>query len=480
LARVASMTRRRSQVVAAVMATAMLLTGCTANNPPAPDGSASFGPGSDGVGDSLYPTFGNGGYDVGHYDLDVRYNPGTKILTGTAVISATATANLDRFDLDLHGLTVASATVDGADARPRRTGDELVLTPANHLPTGQKFSVTVHYSGTPTPYTEPGTGTDGFLTTADGAIAIGEPEVAASWYPVNDHPRDKATYTIKVAAPDGLQVLSNGVLANTTSAGGYTTTTWSVTSPMASYLATIVIGHYRMQQGTADGKPVLSAVATSLPTDIDAQIHRTPEIIEFLATQFGPYPFDAMGGIVINDSRIRFALENQTRPIYSRSFFSAGADSTWVIAHELAHQWYGDSVSVNSWSDIWLNEGFATYAEWLWKAHEGGPSVRDSFERTYDNASDEIWRNPPGNPTKETVFGDSVYDRGAMTLQALRSQVGDDTFFRIIKDWAAQRQYGNGDTEQFVALAEQDSGQQLDTLFQAWLYGTTKPSEPPR
>jgi len=350
--------RRRSPVFATGMVLGVLLAGCTAKHPPivAPSSaSASFGPGADGVGDSLYPKAGNGGYDVGHYDLDVRYDPGTKVLTGTAVISATATANLTRFDLDLHGLTVASATVDGADAKPSRTGDELVLTPANRLPSGQKFSVTVKYSGTPVPYTEAGTGTDGFLATADGAVAIGEPEVAASWYPVNDHPRDKATYTIRIAAPDGLQVLSNGVLTGTTSAGGYSTTTWSVTAPMASYLATMVIGHYRIQSGTADGKPVLSAVAADLPTTIDAQLHRTPEIIEYLATQFGPYPFDAMGGIVITDSRVRFALENQTRPIYSNVFFSPNTDSTWVIAHELAHQWYGDSVSVNSWSDIWLN-----------------------------------------------------------------------------------------------------------------------------
>jgi aminopeptidase N len=303
--------------------------------------------------------------------------------------------------------------------------------------------------------------------------------VAASWYPVNDHPRDKATYTIKITAPDGLQVFANGVLKSTGSAGGgFSTTTWSVTSPMASYLATMVIGHYRVQQGDADGKPVLSGVDTRLPATIDAQIQRTPEIVSYLSTQFGPYPFDAMGGVVIDDDRVRFALENQTRPIYGNAFFANGGDSTWVLAHELAHQWYGDSVSVNSWVDIWLNEGFATYAEWLWKAHQGGPTVRASFDQTYDTASDALWQSPPGNPSKEEVFGNSVYDRGAMTLQALRSQVGDDAFFRIIRDWAKQRAYGNGDTQQFIALAEQDSGQQLDSLFQAWLFGTTKPPKP--
>jgi aminopeptidase N len=472
----------RVGLVAVVTVAALVVSGCTHTQTPVPTPSTvSLGPGADGIGDSLYPSAGNGGYDVGNYDLDVRYDPASKVLTGTAVISATATANLTAFDLDLHGLTVASATIDGADAKPSRHADELVLTPASRLPIGRQFHVTVKYSGVPVPYTDPSMGIDGFLATPDGATAIGEPEVAASWYPVNDHPRDKATYTIKITAPDGLQVFSNGVRTGSEPAGGgLSTTTWSVTSPMASYLATMVIGHYRVLEGTADGKPVLSGIDARLPATIDAQIRRTPEIVGYLATQFGPYPFDAMGGIVIDDDRVHFALENQTRPIYSNAFFRGGGDATVVIAHELAHQWYGDSVSVNSWVDIWLNEGFATYAEWLWTAHQGGPTVEATFDDTYDNTSAAVWQSPPGNPSKRELFGYSVYYRGAMTLEALRIKVGDDAFFRIIQDWAKQRAFGNGDTQQFITLAEHDSGQQLDAFFHTWLFGTTKPLRPTR
>jgi aminopeptidase N len=466
-------------IVAAGMAAVLGLGGCVPplHRPPVAE-SAQYSPGADGVGDVLYPKAGNGGYDVGNYDLSVRYDPSSGMLTGTAIITATATQNLSRFDLDLHGLQVGTVKVDGAPATFSRSGDELVITPVVHLGQGRDFAVTVAYSGVPKPYDEPDLGVDGFLARDDSVVAIGEPEVAADWFPVNDHPKDKATYTIRIAAPDGLDVLSNGIKQSSQSAAGYTTSTWVVSAPMASYLATMVIGHYRVVQSTHDGRPVITAVASSLPTYIDAQLARTPEVIDFLTTQFGPYPFDSEGGIVIDEPRVRYALENQTRPIYADAFFGPRTDSMYVIAHELAHQWYGDSVSITQWQDIWLNEGFATYAEWLWNAHTGSETVASAFARTYASA-DKLWPIPPGKPpTQAEVFGSSVYDRGAMVLQALRVKVGDTAFFAILRDWAAQHRFGNGTSVQFMALAEKDSGLSLKPLFDAWLFGTTKPPLP--
>jgi len=355
---------------------------------------------------------------------------------------------------------------------------ELTVTPASGLQRGAQFLVAITYGGVPKPYTEPGLGEDGFLYRGDGAVAIGEPEVAAAWFPVNDHPRDKATYTIRITVPDGLDALSNGVLACKASAAGATAWTWRESAPMAPYLATLVIGHYRVTQSTHQGRPVVLAVASTLPTGVDKQMARTPEITDFLQTQFGPYPFDALGGIVIDDARIRFALENQSRPVYGAGFFDKGADAGWVIAHELAHQWYGDSVSVDTWDQIWLNEGFATYAEWLFFEHEGTRTVQQSFDAQYDRSGDDIWSVPPGRPAKADLFGDSVYARGAMALHALRLAVGDQAFFTILKRWAADRAGSTGTTAQFQALAEQISGRQLDSLFQAWLYGKTRPARP--
>jgi aminopeptidase N len=475
---------RRSVAVAAVAVLA--LSGCTGRPPaPAPTGTPTpastapvvFGLGADGLGDSYFPKAGNGGYDVSGYDLDVAYEPKTDKLTGTAIITAVAVQDLARFNLDFKDLAVDSATVDGTAAETTSADEELVVTPAKGIVKGATFVVKIAYSGVPQPYREPGLGEIGFLHTDDGAIAIGEPQVAASWYPVNDHPRDKATYTIKVTAPDGLAALSNGALQGKKSSAGKTTWTWVETKPMASYLATVVIGKYRVKESTHDGMPVVTAVDSRLSTQVDAQLARSGEVVDFLESRFGPYPFDALGGIAISDPRVRFALENQTRPIYSSAFFTGG-DAMWVIVHELAHQWFGDSVSVNDWKEIWLNEGFATYAEWLWSEAKGTRTAQAAFDGYYAQTSSSIWSVPPGDPGADDLFGSSVYNRGGMVLHALRIAVGDTAFFTILKNWAAEKANGNATTPEFVALAERVSGKQLDSLFQAWVYGKKRPPRP--
>jgi aminopeptidase N len=302
--------------------------------------------------------------------------------------------------------------------------------------------------------------------------------VAATWFPVNDHPRDKATYTLRLSVPDSLSALSNGRLLSKEDAerSGYTTWTWRESSPMAPYLATMVVGNYRVHESTHNSLPVILAVHSSLPRSVDEELARTPEVVDYLESVFGPYPFDALGGIVINDPRISFALETQARPIYG--FFPMG-DPSWLLAHELAHQWYGNSVSVHDWSEIWLNEGFASYAEWLWSEHQGGPSAQETFDSLYDATEGSQWRVPTGDPGKDHLFDYfAIYQRGAMTLHALRVTVGDDAFFRILPEWASRKKDSNATTEEFVALAEEISGQQLDQFFQDWLHGTQQPPRP--
>jgi aminopeptidase N len=438
--------------------------------------SPSFTAGADGIGDPYFPRYGNGGYDARHYALRIKYDPTTDQLTGSATIDATATADLSRFNLDLAGLTVREVTVDGAEATHTRDGDELVITPATGLVRDAEFTVEVTYDGKPAGLSRPGLGETGFLHTPDGAFAIGQPESATTWYPVNDHPLDKATYTIEITAPERLAVVSNGVRTAETKAAGWSTTTWEVRAPMASYLSTLAIGDYRVVTGTHKGRPVITAVANSLPRGTaDAAMARTTEVADFLEGAFGPYPFDAYGGIVIDDERVRFALETQTRPIYSNAFFQAGA-GTWVVAHEIAHQWYGDSVSVRNWRDIWLNEGFATYAQWLWLEHEGAATLQQQFDREYNGLPN--WSVPPADPGAREIFGAAVYRRGAMALHALRTKVGDDDFFRILRTWAQEKRDGNVTTDDFLAVAERVSGESLDSLFDAWLYGTTRPPKP--
>ncbi|MEU4217894.1 M1 family metallopeptidase [Actinoplanes sp. NPDC026623] len=470
--------RRARTAVAAVAVLA--LAGCTADDDggpattPSSTSAPSFAAGAEGAGDPYFPTYGNGGYDVGGYDLKVRYDPAGGELRGTATITATATQALSRFNLDLAHLAASKVTVDGRAATSRADGNELVVTPAAGLADGAAFTVVVEYGGRPQALNNETLGVGGWLRTKDGAFALGQPESASTWFPVNDHPSDKATFSLAITVPDGVQAIGNGVPGARRTVAGWTTWTWRERNPLASYLAFVVIGHYRVKVGTHDGKPMITAIPESLPANGNAAraLGRTGEIVDYLATQFGPYPFDASGGVVLDDDRVGYALETQSRPVYGNTFFRGQANAT-VVAHELAHQWFGDSVSLRRWQDIWLNEGFATYGEWLWQEHQGERTVQESFDRAYASFD---WTVPTGDPGVDNLFGDAVYLRGAMTVQALRHAIGDDAFFALLKSWPAEHRDGNVTTEDFIAAAEKASGRDLGDFFEAWLFGDRKPT----
>ncbi|MEH0973062.1 M1 family metallopeptidase [Micromonospora sp. CPCC 205546] len=466
-------TRRRIRPALAVaVVAALVFAACTDG-----DERGGFRPGAVDVGDPYVPGAGNGGYDVAGYRLAVRYDPATDRLSGRAALTATATTGLSRFNLDLAGLDVSRVAVDGRPAGSGRDGDELVVTPRDGLSPGARFTVEVDYAGVPAAKADGQLGSGGFLHTADGAIALGQPWSAATWFPVNDHPSDKATYDVEVTVPDGLAALSNGVPGERTSADGWTTWRWAERAPMASYLSTLVIGDYRVHSGTHAGRPMVTAVPASLPATGPeaASLARTGEIADFLASRFGPYPFDSYGGVVVTDARIGYALETQSRPVYGPGFFRGGRPNPGVVAHELAHQWFGNSVALSRWSDIWLNEGFATYAEWLWEEHDGGRTAQRTFELEYA-ATD--WSRPSVDPGRSRLFGAAVYKRGALAVHALRRTVGDDAFFRILRTWTTERRDGNATTDDLIALAERVAGKPLRPLFDAWLVGGSAPALP--
>ena len=329
-----------------VVCGALLLAGCDsadgepaarASGQPTATATRSFAPGASGAGDAYFPGYGNGGYDVAHYTVQVRYDPKTDQLTGTTVVRATATADLSAFNLDLAGLTVRSVTVNGVKAVHTRTGDELVITPAAGLTAGNGFVAEIRYDGVPAALRNEALGESGWLHTSDGAIALGQPESASTWFPVNDHPSDKATYDFEISVPkepEDLKVISNGVFKGRTLRGDWATWSWSEGTPMASYLTMVVIGKFRVTTRKHKGRPVFNAVTTKVPGGPqDRSIARALDIADYLESLFGPYPFDAYGGVVVADDRIRYALETQTRPVYSTGFFRQG-ENTEVVAHE--------------------------------------------------------------------------------------------------------------------------------------------------
>ena len=687
---------------ALVAAVALL---CVGLSPGLALASGPYRPGASGIGDRYYPKDGNGGYDVRSYSLSVSYDPATDRLVGKATIRAKATQNLSRFDLDFVGLQVRSLKVDGETARYRRSGQELIITPKHRIKDGTNFTVVARYDGVPPTLDE--FGLSGFIHTDDGAIVIGEPHVASSWFPANDHPRDKARFEFRITVPDGLQAVANGRLLGQTTSHGKTTWHWKADEPMATYLAFMTIGHYDMRSYTADGIQYWDAVDSALTADLappitpvagaqflysqvgdlaykrrtrtltippggspltfqvnrdtepgwdhlfvesrtpagndwttlpDANGHtsddpgacpgfldanpfmehyltqvldpgdpadpnddfvrcdpggstgdwnaasgmsegwetwsialanataapiqreisityesdesvqgrgvviddlvvssgpgstsfendgnvmdgwvapaarpdsppdnpntwtasdfvagipglgvgalksfdRKPEIIGWEAGLFGAYPWTASGGVVDN-VEVGFALENQTRPTYSPFFFGPDGND-FVVVHELSHQWYGDDLSVDLWRHVWLNEGFATYAEWMWSEHEGFDTPQQIFDSfALIPKDDPFWDLAIGNPGVPQLFDFPVYGRGAMTLQALRNRIGDTTFFALLKEWVRRQAGGTVSTNEFKRLAERMSGQDLDDLFDEWL-SAGKPAglpEPP-
>jgi aminopeptidase N len=439
-------------------------------------------PGAPGIGDIYYPDYGNSGYDVSHYDVRLRYFPDTDRLTGTTTVLARATADLSSFNLDFL-LDVSAVRVNGWAAGFSRAGvHELVVTPARPVQAGQLMTVVVQYSGVPSSVSA--YGFTSWTRTADGAMAVNQPEIAWWWFPSNDHPLDKASFDISVAVPDGVEVISNGVMPRPPVAEllGWTRWSWRSTGPMATYLAFLAIGQYEIVTDTApNGQPVITAYSQALPADLGnaarASIERTAEIVEWASGLFGPYPFEAQGGVAGPPDGIGFALEDQTRPVYGPAFWRRGAN-TYVVVHELAHQWFGDSVAVAQWQDIWLNEGFASYAEWLWSQEQGEGTAQEVFDFIYASypPDDPFWQVLPGDPGADRLFHASVYDRGAMTLHQLRLAVGDEVFFTIVRRWAATHQHGNGTTAQFIALAEKLSGKDLGELFKTWLFTPGRPA----
>lgn len=430
--------------------------------------------GASGIGDGYFPLDGNGGIDVQSYEVHDRYEFLARRLSGWTRLTVTATEPLAAFNLDLL-LPVRSVSVDGVEApwsRPNR--HELQIAPVTPIATGQTFDVVVEYVG------RPGRigwrGESNWVASDHEVVAVNQPHMAAWWFPSNDHPRDKALMDISITVPRRKSVVSNGELVGRVVHDGLATTRWRSEQPMAPYLAFFAAGPFQVERGTRRGLPWVVAVSRSVPVgDFERSLRlmrRSARLTRWLESQLGTYPFGSVGGVTTSLNP-GFALENQGRPVYP---VLAGGGRT-IVVHELAHQWFGNSVSLEDWSDIWLNEGAATFMEVRHAETHGGPSGQQWLESLYDECFNDtqFWRLRLDDPGPGRIFDTAVYERGAMTFQALRHKIGEEPFWRLMRRWVADNRGGNASTADFEALAEQVAGTPLDEFFDVWLRGTTRP-----
>jgi aminopeptidase N len=418
--------------------------------------------------DPYLPTHGNGGYRVEHYDLDVDYKPASNRLTGRAVLTAVAGAPLSRFSLDLAAFRVPRVLVDGERAKFSHSRSKLHVTPPR--PVSGRFTVEVRYVGRPAPVPSRW-GDVGWDELTDGALVASQPIGAPSWFPCNDHPSDKATYRIAVTTTAPYTVAATGVRTARRRSAGTRTWVYERAEPTASYLVSVQIGRY---DEIALGDRQTAFVPARLRKDAARDLVRHPAIMSALVGFFGPYPFPGYQ-LVVTDDELDDPIEAQGMAIFGSNHVDGHRTHERLVVHELAHQWFGNSLTIADWSHIWLNEGFATYAEWLWSEASGDRSAaahaRDWHARVAALPDDLVL----ADPGVARMFDERVYKRGALVLHALRERIGDERFFALVRDWVARYRHGTVSTSQFVELAGQHAGADLASFFTAWLYRAALP-----
>jgi aminopeptidase N len=392
--------------------------------------------------DPYTPHSGDRRWSALHYDLRLEYRVATNRLDATAAVTARATEELDRVVLDLHGLTVDRVDVDGTRAKKTATAThKLTVTPAASIAAGTEFTVHVQYRGTPHPLRSPW-GQIGWEELTDGVIVAAQPTGAPSWFPCNDRPDDKATYRFEITAEAAYDVLANGELLGKERARAGTTWTYATTEPMATYLATVQIGRYRTTKLRGSGVPVTVHHPADLAGAAKTDFGQVPDMLALYSDRFGPYPF-ASYGVVVTDDELEIPLEAHGLAVFGRNHVDGEHGTDRLIAHELAHQWFGNSVTVTRWRDIWLHEGFACYAEWLWSEHRGGDSA-DALAARYRAGLLERPRDlVVGDPGAKDMFDDRVYKRGALALHAVRRAFGDEAFFGGLRAITERHRHGS-------------------------------------
>ena len=449
-------------------------------NEPAPTAPPAPAQGVESIGDSLFPDLGTDELDVQSYDVRLGYDPSTEVIDADVTITALFDGRRDRLVLDAGEMDIETVSVDGSPAEFTLGDDELVIHPSTLLPVQQPITIDIAYSDVAGGADSPvGLGI-GWFATPTGSFVLNEPDGAHSWLPSNDHPSDKATWRFELTVPSGVSAVANGELVEQRASPDGDTWVWEQREPMATYLVQVLTGDYAVLDHGVAG--TVSIVDVALTDDVDQMqpyFDLTDDQLAFFEPLFGPYPLDRYG-LAFTESFSGLAMETQGRSLFSRDDFpggSPGAVEHLLLSHELAHQWFGNAVTPADWSDLWLNESFATYAQWMWLDHAGLLPL--DLQARSNLAYRQDFDESTGEPSVENLFGFERYDGGAVVLHALRQEIGDESFFTLLQRWVAENDGTSKRTADFTALAAEVAGRDLTAFFDTWLFAEDVPDEYP-
>ncbi len=427
--------------------------------------------------DGYAPGSGDPNFDVDSYDLDLTYRVRTNRLEGRALINGTVAWRTNSVAFDLIGLRASKVTIDGGQrARYRQGPRTLRVTLPRMMEAGEMFSVEITYAGAPSPRRSRW-GTLGWEELADGALVAGQPTGAPTWFPCNDRPDDRAKYRITIATDPGYTGVATGVPGAIERRGGLEVRTFSTEVPTATYLAAVHVGRYTSLRAGGTYGPDNAEILLVCPPSLKSRARRffapVDDMMRAFDEWFGPYP-QQVYTIVLTEDDLEIPLEAQGMAVFGANHLDPVFER--LVAHELAHQWFGNSVGVARWQDIWLNEGFACYAEWLWAERAGRRTAAESATAAHDRMTGLAQDLIIANPGPDLMFDDRLYKRGALTLHAVRIAVGDDAFFDLLRGWAAEMRHEVATSDDFRAFAQRAAGVDLSALFTAWL---DEPALPP-
>ncbi|MEV8018506.1 M1 family metallopeptidase [Streptomyces sp. NPDC086554] len=472
--------RARLALAAAVTVTAALTGTVSQAAPSVPD---TPHPGAPGLGDPMFPLDGNGGYRVDRYTLDFDWQAPKTPFEATATIKATATQSLSRFNLDFGGNTLHGVKVNGSAAGTSRDGDELTVTPKSPLAKGSSFTAKVTYTADPTQtrHRDDAIEDYGWIPTADGTVVYPQPNGARLIFPANDHPSQRAPITFRITTPKDLTAVANGRLVDKAERpGDRVRWTYDSEQPLSTQLVQMAVGKFKLIDSKGPGGVPLRDVVPDALVEPTAEYRKlTPEHLTWLQKRLGPYPFNRYG-LLVGDTDLAVALETQTLSLIPKAdLLGTKVDAERNMVHELTHQWFGDSVALKSWSDLWVSEGHARFYERMYSEEHGGDSFEAAMKTAYQ-AHDQ-WRRDfgaPAEPTEPNLFKRMRYDGSALVLYALREQVGDATFQKIERAWVSDFRGRTASTQQYIDLASKVAGEDLEGFLRPWLYGSKTPPMP--